>query len=37
MEKAPVTTNSTLGKQIQEDFCQREMSQDGTQQPFSSD
>jgi|UniRef100_A0A804NQP6 hypothetical protein len=37
MENTPVTTNSTLEKQIQEDFCQRAMSQDGTQQPFSSD
>lgn len=37
MEKAPVTTNSTLEKQIQEDFCQSTMAQDGAQQPFSSD
>lgn len=37
MEKAPVTTNPLLEKQIQEDFCQRTMVQDGAQQPFSSD
>jgi E1A/CREB-binding protein len=37
MEKAPVATNSSLEKQVQEDFCQRIMSQDGVQQPFSSD
>lgn len=37
MEKAPLITNSSLEKQIQEDFCQRPMAQDGAQQPFSSD
>ncbi|AQK61018.1 Histone acetyltransferase HAC1 [Zea mays] len=37
MEKAPVATNSSLEKQVQEDCCQRIMSQDGVQQPFSSD
>ncbi|KAL6629803.1 hypothetical protein ACP70R_029568 [Stipagrostis hirtigluma subsp. patula] len=37
MEKAPVTTNSSLEKQIQEDFSQRTMAQDGAAQPFSSD
>ncbi|EEE56266.1 hypothetical protein OsJ_05304 [Oryza sativa Japonica Group] len=37
MEKAPVTNDSSLEKQIQADLCQRTMSQDGAQQPFSSD
>ncbi|XP_062218154.1 probable histone acetyltransferase HAC-like 1 isoform X2 [Phragmites australis] len=37
IEKAPVTANSSLEKQIQEGFCQRPMAQDGAQQPFSSD
>ncbi|GJN18950.1 hypothetical protein PR202_gb06170 [Eleusine coracana subsp. coracana] len=37
IEKASVTTNPSLEKQMQEEFCQRAMTQDGGQQPFSSD
>lgn len=37
MEKASITSNPSLEKQIQDDFCQRTMGQDGAQQPFSSD
>jgi E1A/CREB-binding protein len=37
IEKASLTTNPSLEKQMQEDFCQRTMTQDGEQQPFSSD
>lgn len=37
MEKAPIISNSSLEKQIQDDFCQRTMAQDEAQQPFSSD
>jgi E1A/CREB-binding protein len=37
MEKASITSNSSLEKQIQDDFSQRTMTQDGAQQPFSSD
>ncbi|KAM0890970.1 hypothetical protein ACQ4PT_026736 [Festuca glaucescens] len=37
MEKASMTSNLSLEKQIQDDFSQRTMAQDGAQQPFSSD
>lgn len=37
IEKTSVTTNLSLEKQMQEDFCQRTMTQGGGQQPFSSD
>jgi E1A/CREB-binding protein len=37
IEKASLTTNPSLEKQMHEEFCQRTMSQDGGQQPFSSD
>ncbi|KAF7088568.1 hypothetical protein CFC21_091661 [Triticum aestivum] len=37
MEKVPISSNLSLEKQMQDDFCQRAMAQDGAQQPFSSD